>query len=131
MASASWPQLPSPTSAGVSRSYSSMQSKACSLVKLTSSPIAFGYHPLSPEHSFTSPPDARDSQLAKWYTIWKTLFESLPVPAHPCKCLYSLAMAILLVGPAYTNHLLHHQFMSQTSRKSFKGDRGSSFSSEM
>ncbi|KAH8598883.1 hypothetical protein B0O99DRAFT_28831 [Bisporella sp. PMI_857] len=32
-----------------------------------------------------------ERELAKWYTIWETLFESLPVPSHPCKCLHSPA----------------------------------------
>ena len=26
-----------------------------------------------------------ERELAKWYTIWHTLFESLPVPLHPCR----------------------------------------------
>jgi hypothetical protein len=37
-----------------------------------------------------------ERELAKWYTIWKTLFESLPVPSHPCKCLHSLNKASVL-----------------------------------
>lgn len=72
-----------------------------------------------------------ERELAKWYTIWKTLFGSLPVPSHPCKCLHTPAMASLLSGLAYTNHLLALQFMSQTSHKPFKTNRGSSFSSEL
>jgi len=72
-----------------------------------------------------------ERELAKWYTIWKTLFESLPVPSHPCKCLHFLAIASLPSGLAYANYLLPLQFMIQTSHKRFKTDRGSSFSSEM
>lgn len=34
-----------------------------------------------------------ERELAKWYTIWKTLFENLTIPSHPCKCLGSLAVA--------------------------------------
>jgi hypothetical protein len=39
-----------------------------------------------------------ERELAKWYTIWETLFERLPVPSHPCKCFHSPAMEELVPG---------------------------------
>lgn len=47
-----------------------------------------------------------ERELAKWYTIWRTLFGNLAVPQHPCKFLHFLIMARSCHTLPCANHLL-------------------------